>query len=191
MLATKQPVLRRFWYPVMPVAHLAGGDAKPFTLLGENIVLWKTAAGTLACLQDRCCHRSAKLSLGFVEHGDIVCGYHGWAFAANGQCVRIPQQPDQPVPERAKVHNYRVRERYGYVWVALDEPLTGIPDLPEASLPGYRQVDQFYETWKIGALRLMENSFDSAHVAFVHRATFGDVRRPKSRRANSSRAIGF
>ena len=33
--------------------------------------------------------------------------------------------------------------------------------------------------WKIGALRLMENSFDAAHIAFVHKATFGDINRPK------------
>src|SRR5258705_7329310 len=77
MLVTKQPVLRRFWYPIMPISYL-GAEPKPFTLLGENIVVWKTADNGIACLQDRCCHRTAKLSLGFVEEGHIVCGYLGW-----------------------------------------------------------------------------------------------------------------
>jgi phenylpropionate dioxygenase-like ring-hydroxylating dioxygenase large terminal subunit len=178
MIVTKQPVLRKFWLPVVPVSHLKEAPL-PFTLLGEKIVLWKTADGSIACLQDRCCHRTAKLSLGYLEDDNVVCGYHGWTFAPNGKCIRIPQQPDQPVPQKALVPAYRAVEKYNYVWVALDEPLTDIPDLPEASQPGFRQVHQFYETWDIGALRLMENSFDSAHVAFVHRATFGDVQRPQ------------
>jgi len=38
---------------------------------------------------------------------------------------------------------------------------------------GYRRIHQFDETWKTGALRLMENSFDTAHFAFVHKGTFG------------------
>ena len=52
MIVSKQSVLRKFWYPVMPVSHLY---EKPvgFTLLGEKIVLWKKADGEIACLKDR------------------------------------------------------------------------------------------------------------------------------------------
>lgn len=179
MIVTKQAVLRRFWYAVMPVSHLDDGQ-KPFNLLGEKIVLWKTATGEIACLQDRCCHRTAKLSLGFLEDDNIVCGYHGWTFAADGACVRIPQRaPEEPISAKNCVKSFRAVDKYGYVWVALDDPLTDIPEIPEAALAGFRQVPEFYETWKIGALRLMENSFDSAHIAYVHRGTFGDVSRPQ------------
>jgi phenylpropionate dioxygenase-like ring-hydroxylating dioxygenase large terminal subunit len=43
MLVTRQKVLRRFWYAIMPMAQLDAGP-QPFTLLGEPIVLW-TGAG--------------------------------------------------------------------------------------------------------------------------------------------------
>jgi phenylpropionate dioxygenase-like ring-hydroxylating dioxygenase large terminal subunit len=178
MLVTKQAVLRRFWYPIMPTSHL-GAEPKPFTLLGENIVLWKTADGSVGCLQDRCCHRTAKLSLGMVEDGNIVCGYHGWTYAPDGACVRIPQEPSQPISPRYRVASYRTAEKYGYLWVALGQPLNGIPEFPEAAQAGFRKIDQFYEPWNIGALRLMENSFDSAHIAYVHRNTFGNVASPE------------
>ena len=36
MLATQTPLLRRFWYPLMPLAMLRDGP-KPFTLLGEKL----------------------------------------------------------------------------------------------------------------------------------------------------------
>ncbi|TFZ01035.1 aromatic ring-hydroxylating oxygenase subunit alpha [Ramlibacter rhizophilus] len=173
MLVTRQPVLRRFWYAVMPMHRLDAGP-QPFRLLGEDIVLWKTADGTPAAVRDRCCHRTAKLSKGFVEGGHIVCGYHGWTYDCSGACVKIPQAADQPVPPGAKVPAYHCQERFGYAWVALDEPLRDLP-LPEEESLGWRRVHQFDETWRTGALRLMENSFDSAHFAFVHKGTFGQA----------------
>ncbi len=177
MLTTKQKVLRRFWYPVVPAASLDEGPQK-FVLLGENLVLWRDATGKPACLENRCCHRTAELSRGFVEEGNIVCGYHGWTFDATGRCVRIPQRLDGAVSDRIAIAGYRTEERYGFIWVALDEPLAALPELPEADEPGFRYIPQFYEEWNIGALRLMENSFDNAHVAFTHRASFGDVADP-------------
>jgi phenylpropionate dioxygenase-like ring-hydroxylating dioxygenase large terminal subunit len=180
MLATKQPVLRRFWYPVLPAARL-GDEPLPFTLLGTDIVLWRACDGEIACLRDRCCHRTAKLSLGFLEQGRLVCGYHGWTYRADGVCVRIPQRENpENVSPSVRVPAYRVAERYGYLWVALDDPLTDIPDFPEAANPDFRKVEQFYEPWAIGAFRLMENSFDASHVAFVHRKTFGNMDRPRT-----------
>lgn len=178
MLVTRQPVLRRFWYPVMPLADLAGGP-RPFTLLGEGIVLWLQADGTPAAVRDRCCHRTAKLSKGFVEDGRLVCGYHGWTFDGSGRCVRIPQNPDGAVPANACVRAYRCEGRYGYAWVALDEPLKPIPEIAEDGAPGYRRIEQFSARWKTGALRLMENSFDAAHFPFVHRGTFGQFGKNK------------
>ena len=178
MLVTKQPALRRFWYPVMPVAHLADGP-KPFTLLGQNIVLWRDGEGRPAALIDRCCHRTAKLSLGFVAEGSISCGYHGWTFDRSGRCIRVPQAKDPSRTPKFTVDAYRAEERYGYVWVCLGEPLASIPEIPEAGDPGFRQIHEFYETWNCGALRVMENSFDNAHFSYVHRASFGDVENPE------------
>ena len=66
MLVTQQKVLRRFWYALMPISQLKDGPL-PFTLLGEKLVVWLREDGTPAALQDRCCHRTARLSKGFVE----------------------------------------------------------------------------------------------------------------------------
>ena len=177
MLVTRQPVLRRFWYAVMPMERLAAGP-QPFTLLGEDIVLWKTADGTPAAVRDRCCHRTAKLSKGFVEDGNLACGYHGWQYDCTGACVKIPQQPDVLIPVGARVPAYHCAERFGYAWVALDDPLVPLLDAEEEA-QGHRRIHQFDETWQTGALRLMENSFDTAHFAFVHKGTFGQGDKPK------------
>jgi phenylpropionate dioxygenase-like ring-hydroxylating dioxygenase large terminal subunit len=176
MLVTKQKVLRRFWYPVIPASHLEDGP-KPFTLLGERIVVWQDGERRVSALEDRCCHRTAALSRGFYDQGQLVCGYHGWTYDHTGKCVRIPQFARNTVPEGARVPAYQAELRYGYVWVCLDEqPVLGIPEIEEWDDPRLRRIPQFYEVWKCAGLRLMENSFDNAHVNFVHRGTFGDPR---------------
>lgn len=178
MLNTRQKTLRRFWYATVTTESLATGP-KPFTLLGEPIVLFLDKEGEPAALEDRCCHRTAKLSKGWINNGNIVCGYHGWEYDRVGKLVNVPQFPfEQPVPE-AKARNFHAKERYGYVWVALDDPISDIPLMTEEHDPGYRRIHQFYDTWNCAALRLMENSFDNAHFAFVHKATFGDINQPK------------
>jgi phenylpropionate dioxygenase-like ring-hydroxylating dioxygenase large terminal subunit len=173
MLVTRQNVLRQFWYPVLPIDQL-GADPVPFTLLGTKIVLWRDENGEPAAVRDRCCHRTAALSKGFCQNGKIVCGYHGWEFDRSGACVRIPQQKDQSRAPKFGIDGYRAQARYGYVWVALDEPLFDIPAIAEAEDPAFRHIPEFYETWNAGALRVLENSFDNAHFTFVHKSSFGD-----------------
>ena len=173
MLVTRQKVLRRFWYPVIPAAELEQGP-KPFTLLAEPLVLWRDGEGRVSALEDRCCHRTAALSRGYYEGGALVCGYHGWTYDRDGKVLRIPQM-ERGAPESARVRSFRAEERYGYVWVCLDDaPLTEIPSIEEWDDPAYRRIPQFYELWRCAGLRLRENSFDNAHVNFVHRGTFGD-----------------
>ncbi len=92
MLVTQQKVLRRFWYPVIPADRLTT-EPVPFTLLSTDLVLFRDSTGSAAALVDRCCHRTAKLSKGWIEGGNVVCPYHGWTYAGDGRCVRIPQRP--------------------------------------------------------------------------------------------------
>lgn len=179
MLVTRQPVLRRFWYPVMPIAQLSSNTPHPFELLGQRIVLWLDAEGQPAAVADRCCHRSAQLSKGVVLNGNVRCPYHGWLYNGAGACVQVPQLPSyQPVPAGYKVPAYHCTERYGYAWVCLDQPLLPIPHLPQAEDAQFRLIHQFYERWACSGLRVMENSFDNSHFSFVHPATFGDGQQP-------------
>ena len=144
MRVTAHPVFRRFWYPVIPLEHLRAGPQR-FELLGQGLALFLDAAGRPAALEDRCCHRSARLSLGKVCGDFLACAYHGWQYDRSGQCVLMPQLPEQkPGPQR-RVKSFRCESRYGYAWVALEEPLYGIPRIPEAEDPAFHLVHEFYE----------------------------------------------
>ena len=180
MLVTRQSVFRKFWHAVMPLSHLAEGRPVPFRLLGEDIVLFLDAAGQPAALKDRCCHRTAKLSKGRCVNGALECGYHGWTYNASGRVIRIPQYEEgRPIPADYCTPAYRCVAKYGYAWVALEEPIAPIPEVAEFGAPGWRTIFQFYETWATSPLRALENSFDNSHFSFVHRATFGVAAQPK------------
>lgn len=172
MLVMNQPVFRRFWYPVIPLEHLKDGPQR-FELLGQSLALFMDAQGVPAALEDRCCHRSARLSLGKVCAGRIACPYHGWQYERDGQCVLIPQFPERGPSVHNRVRSFRCRERYGYAWVALEEPLYDIPLFPEAETGNFTVVREFYEPWNVAGLRVMENELDMAHPGFVHLGTFG------------------
>ena len=178
MLTTHQPVFRKHWHAVMPLSMLAEGP-QPVTLLGENIVLFLDEHGEPAALKDRCCHRTAKLSKGHCVNGQLQCGYHGWTYDRSGRVVRIPQYAgDRAIPADYCTPAYHCTARYGYAWVALDEPVADIPAVPEFGAPGWRTIFQFYERWNTSPMRALENSFDNSHFSFVHRATFGVAAQP-------------
>lgn len=172
MLVMNHRVFRRFWYPVIPMEHLKTGPQR-FELLGQALALFLDEQGVPAAVEDRCCHRSARLSLGKVSAGLIACPYHGWRYRRDGQCVLTPQFPERVPGPSIRVKAFRCQERYGYAWVALEEPLYDIPRIPEAEDRAFAIVHEFYETWNVAGLRVMENELDMAHPGFVHLGTFG------------------
>jgi vanillate O-demethylase monooxygenase subunit len=137
--------------------------------------------GDVVVLEDRCPHRWAPLSAGEVVDGTIRCAYHGWRFDRSGQCAEIPSLPeDVPAPPRAQCGApWGVVERYGLVFVALDEPLVELPEIAALDEPGRQRVDLTPFTGRYGAAQLVDNQLDVSHFAFLHRSTFGspDARR--------------
>jgi phenylpropionate dioxygenase-like ring-hydroxylating dioxygenase large terminal subunit len=182
MLTAQQKVFRKFWHATVPLTALdaAENGVLPFTLLGEAIVLFRDEHGAPAALKDRCCHRTAKLSKGSCINGALQCGYHGWTYNGAGRVIRIPQyDPAREIPKDYCTPSYRAVAKYGYVWVALDEPMAPIFELPEFDDATYRTIFQFYERWATAPLRALENSFDNAHFSFVHKNTFGVAAQPR------------
>jgi phenylpropionate dioxygenase-like ring-hydroxylating dioxygenase large terminal subunit len=169
-----------FWHPVCTVDELASVSPHPLAvqLLGRSLAIARTGTGLVA-LADRCIHRSARLSVGWVDGDTVRCGYHGWAYGGDGRCREIPSMPDGPIPERACVPSFDVEERHGLVWVRLDGSAgTSIPRHPayerHSADPGSMRVlvgDPY--TWPVGAPRRVENFVDLAHFAWVHDGSLG------------------
>jgi len=163
--------LRRCWQPVARVRDLEQGPRRS-VLLGEALSVFLTESGVPAVVSDRCAHRGASLSMGKVEGDSIQCPYHGWEWAGDGACTRVPSLPDQSqIPPRARIPAFPVREQWGLIWTALEEPL-GEPPAPH-------WFDAEKWTWghgepfelPVGFGLMIENFRDVSHFAFVHQAT--------------------
>jgi phenylpropionate dioxygenase-like ring-hydroxylating dioxygenase large terminal subunit len=167
------PALRRYWYVV---AESAAIDGAPYAarLLGVDVVVWRGPGGALVAAPDRCPHRQAPLSFGRVDAGCLECCYHGWTFGAEGRCVRVPSAPDTvPIPPRSHLRTVPVVERYGLVWLCLDDPVAGIPEIDAERDATYRRINTGVDVWRTSATRMTDNFMDISHFPFVHVGTFG------------------
>jgi phenylpropionate dioxygenase-like ring-hydroxylating dioxygenase large terminal subunit len=169
----RHPVLRGYWYAVAQSSDVAPGPLA-VTVLGEPLVLWRTAEGALMAAQDRCPHRDAPLSLGQVVESGLQCPYHGWTFGASGACVLIPSAPpERALPPTARLTPVHTTERYGVVWVSLDTPVADIPAMAYDRAAQFRRINTPVEVWRVSATRMADNFMDIAHVPWVHTGTFG------------------
>jgi phenylpropionate dioxygenase-like ring-hydroxylating dioxygenase large terminal subunit len=179
LVLSQHPVFRRFWYAACFSAAVTDGPVQR-TVLGQELVIWRPVAdGPVSVAWNRCAHRDAPLSMGWVKDCHLVCPYHGWEWDAQGLTQRIPQFPTAPHPTRSGLTMVRAQERYGMVWVCLADdadggPLGDLPEVPEYGAPGWRVVPELQWDFDCTAMHLVENNVDPGHVAFVHRNTFGN-----------------
>ena len=166
--------LRNCWYVIAWEHEIPADGFLARTVLGEPILVYRTAGGVLAALEDRCCHRAAPLSRGRREGDCIRCGYHGLKFDAAGQCVEVPGL--DKVPSALRVRTYPLVEHNKWVFVWMGE--AGRADtrmLPDnfscddpawRYLPGYMHYDTPY-------LLICDNLLDFSHLSYVHEKTLG------------------
>lgn len=178
--------LRPFWHPVLPTTSLESQPIASAELLEVPLAITHLN-GELVALYDVCRHFQAQLSLGEIRHieghGDcLMCPYHGWSYAANGQCVDIPQLgANRDIPESARVDRYHVQAKYGLIWVCLaDEPAYPIPQLPDLDNPAFLTGPlRSYDAWVSSAPRVIMAALDDTHGAWVHEGLVGDREHPE------------
>ena len=132
-------------------------------------MLWRATGDKISAFYDLCLHRGAALSLGWIDGDTLVCPYHGWNYAGDGRCVKIPSlPPDREIPAKARAKSYHVQERHSLVWVCLDEPLQDIPEFPpEVGDPTFTWSPYNSDgQWKANAARMIENLADFSPLSF-------------------------
>jgi phenylpropionate dioxygenase-like ring-hydroxylating dioxygenase large terminal subunit len=171
------PLLLNEWFAVAWTTSLPQFKLQPVRVLGQDLVLWRSASGVHAW-KDLCIHRGAKLSLGRISQTDkgecVACPYHGWEYDSAGACVRIPAHPEQVPPSRAQVDYYAVREKYGLVWICLGTPVGEIPQFPEGGDLKFRLVSAGPYEFHAQGPRIIENILDLAHLPIAHAGMLGD-----------------
>jgi len=166
--------IRNCWYVAAWSPEVTSSGFTSLSIANEPLLLYRTAAGDVVVLEDRCCHRQAPLSRGRREGDEIRCMYHGLKFDASGRCIEIPGQ--QTIPERARVRSYRAVDRHSWIWVWM-----GDADLADPALiPAAVGLDDPAWTLRSGSIDyqanhmlIHDNLCDFSHIAYVHENSFG------------------
>lgn len=143
------------------------------TICNERVVFFRGKDNEVCAVEDFCPHRGAALSLGYIEDGHLVCGYHGLVMGCEGKTIAMPMQRVQGFP---KIKRHAVAERHGLIWI-----WCGDPDLADVStIPSFEWTDNPDWVYAGGVYhvksdyRLMiDNLMDLTHETYVHKGSIG------------------
>lgn len=146
------------------------------TVCGESILFWRTEAGQVTAMSDRCVHRRFPLGEhpSHLDRDTVVCGYHGFTYGADGVCVAVPGQTR--IPRTARLITYPVKEQDSFVWVWIgdkgraDESL--IPRAPWLDSSDYATVCGM-EPLAARYMLLVDNLLDLSHETYLHGGYIG------------------
>ncbi len=163
-------LMRRYWHPIAASVQLSDDEpTREVRLLGEDLVLFRSAAGKLGLIEPSCPHRKANLSYGVPEPEGIRCAYHGWLFDVDGNCVDQPSEPaGSRFKEKVKLKAYKVQELGGLIFAYMGpEPAPLLPRWDVLVWEGHREVQSIMLpcNW----LQCQENSLDPLHFQWLHR----------------------
>lgn len=164
--------LKNSWYVACTPDEI---ESKPLgrKICGENIAFYRGKEGKVAAVENFCPHRGAPLSLGYVEDGNLVCGYHGLVMGCDGKTVSMPGQRVRGFP---CIKPYAVVERYGFIWVwpgdkALADPAL-IHPLKWAESPDWAYGGGLFHI-KCDYRLMIDNLMDLTHETYVHSSSIG------------------
>ena len=156
------------WFAVALSAELAPGDITTCTYFGEELVVLRDQAGTVAVLDAYCPHLGAHLGHGgTVGNGCIRCPFHGWAFSLDGACIEMPY--GGRIPPKAEVRSWPVMEQDGVILVWHDaagaDPTWFMPSFTDRRWTSPRAM---LRTVCSHPQEILENTVDYADFRFVH-----------------------
>jgi phthalate 4,5-dioxygenase oxygenase subunit len=173
-------LLRQYWQPAALVdefdarldPRMASRALKPVRLLGQDLVLFRDAAGRFGLLDRPCPHRGADLAYARHEGDGIRCPFHGWKFDVHGTCLETPAEPEgRELCAHGRQRAYPLQVRAGIVWAWL-----GPEGSTPAALPAFdcfaapaSHVFAFKGLWHCNWLQAVEIGIDPAHTSFLHR----------------------
>ena len=166
--------VRNAWYIAAWADEL---KEKPLArrICNDPVVLFRDQGGRAAALLDRCCHRSAPLSLGEVVADGIQCGYHGLTLDGTGACVAVPGQ--SRISDNARVRSYPVAEKNQLIWIWMGESARAdtslIVDFPyhddRAHWPNKHDCYRINGNYML----MVDNLMDLTHLGYLHAKTVG------------------
>lgn len=117
------PVASRSTFPVALQRDVQPQTLARARLRATDLVIWKSRSGAIQVWEDRCPHRSIRLSAGRNLGDCVQCAYHGWTFDADGSVRDVPGRIDglaAGVDDTVRVKAVNSIVAHGIVWASVD-----------------------------------------------------------------------
>jgi nitrite reductase/ring-hydroxylating ferredoxin subunit len=159
------------WFAVCWSRDLGVGEVKRLHCFGRELALYRTREGRPALLDAHCAHLGAHLAVGGRVIGETIrCPFHGWRYAASGECVEIPHCSTIPPAARLRTWEVVERNRMIFAWHHTEQkpPDWEVPTIDVIGHPDWTEPRLVDIDVAVHLQELAENNNDPAHFEFVH-----------------------
>jgi len=158
------------WFAVCFGHELKRGNVRTVPFMGQELVVYRTHAGEAFAVEPFCPHLGAHLGHGGkVDGDDLVCPFHGLAFAPDGRCVRACGGQKPP---HATLTRRFTQERNGMV-VVWNHRTGQAPEweIPDVDTQGFSKPKGSSFDLEGYPHDVAENATDLSHFAWLHGLT--------------------
>jgi phenylpropionate dioxygenase-like ring-hydroxylating dioxygenase large terminal subunit len=126
------------------------GDFITYDIGKDSIIIVRTAKDAIKAFHNVCSHRGRQLvdapkgaHSACGKRKQFVCGFHGWRYDLDGNCVHIPDKEDWNgvlTEQRTRLGEVKVDTWGGWIWINMDPDCGSLRDYLE---PAAGHLDQF------------------------------------------------
>jgi vanillate O-demethylase monooxygenase subunit len=169
-MATQFNYLKKAWYVAAISSDVQSEALFHRKILGKPVMIYRLADGSPVALHDRCPHRFAPLHLGKRVGDEVACPYHALRFNAEGTCTHNPHGNGN-IPKAAQVDTFSLIEKYGFIWIWIDDSEADpalLPDFSPLDEGHPNAVAQTYMHLPANYELIIDNVMDLSHIDHVH-----------------------
>ncbi len=182
----KKHIFRKEWICVGHAGELPSlGDYFTTEIVGEPILVTKTADGSIRTLSNVCRHRGNILAQGRGNSKKFTCGYHAWTYNNTGELLNAPfMEKAQGFEKKAcQLPEFKSEIWNGFIYVNLEgkarplaerlEPLSQI--IKNYEMDKRQLVYTEDTTWATNWKCLVENFMEGYHLTPTHARTLHPI----------------
>ena len=161
------------------------GDYFATELVGEPIIIVRTAVNEIKALSNVCRHRAMPLVSGSGNRKSktFTCPYHAWTYDLDGQLIRAFGVDDRHADfiRGCRLPEFKCETWHGFVFVNLDPEAKSFgesetvrqlePMVKNMHVEDMRLIYSSEQEWEVNWKCLVENFMEGYHLSTVHQRT--------------------
>ncbi|MEO8546083.1 MAG: aromatic ring-hydroxylating dioxygenase subunit alpha [Burkholderiaceae bacterium] len=161
------------------------GDYFAIDLVGEPIIIVRTAPNEIKALSNVCRHRAMPLvnGSGNRKSKTFTCPYHAWTYDLDGQLIRASGVDDHHADfvRGCRLPEFKCETWHGFVFVNLDPEAKSFgesetirklePMVKNMHIEDMRLIYSSEQEWEVNWKCLVENFMEGYHLSTVHQRT--------------------